>query len=141
MTSTFECSIDVDAPPETVFEYFVDPKAIVEWIGDYAVLDARPDGEFTLDIEGIPVRGRYVAVVEPERIVVTWGHAGSNTMPPGSTEVEFTFVQTDSGTRVSVSHRQLPDEHAPSHQIGWPMFLGRLRKALISAGETQPEAC
>lgn len=132
MTSTFECSIDIDASPKTVFGYFVDPKAIVEWIGDYAVLDARPGGEFTLDIEGIPVRGRYVDVLEPERIIVTWGHAGSETMPPGSTEVEFVFDPTASGTRLTVAHRQIPDEHAASHRVGWPMFLDCLREVLVS---------
>ena len=126
MTSTFACSIDIDASPTTVFEYFVDPKAIVEWIGDYAVLEARPGGEFTLDIEGIPIRGRYVEVVEPERILVTWGHAGSATIPPDSTEVEFTLTPTDNGTLVTVNHRLLPDEHLESHQQGWPMFLTRL---------------
>lgn len=134
----FECSIDIDAPPQTVFGYFVDPKAILEWIGDYAVLDARPDGEFTLDIEGIPVRGRYVEVLEPERIVVTWGHAGSEAMPPGSTEVEFTFAPTGSGTHVTVAHRELPDGHAASHRVGWPMFLGRLREAISASEETDP---
>lgn len=129
MTVTFECSIDIDAPPATVFRYFVDPTAMVKWIGDYAVIDARPDGEFTLDIEGIPVRGRYIDLLEPERIVVSWGHAGSRTMPPGSTEVEFTLTPTPTGTRVTVAHRRLPDEHAASHRVGWPMFLERLRDA------------
>ena len=132
MTSTFECSIDIEAPPHIVFGYFIDPQAIIEWIGDHAVLDARPDGEFTLDIEGIPVRGRYVEVLEPERIVVTWGHAGSATMPPGSTEVVFTFAPTASGTHLIVAHRLLPDEHVASHKVGWPMFLDRLRGAAKS---------
>lgn len=130
MTSTFECSIDIEASPRIVFGYFVDPKAMVEWIGDYAVLDAEPNGQFTLDIEGIPVRGRYVDLVEPERIVVTWGHAGSETMPPGSTEVEFTFTEISVGTRLTVAHRNLPDEHVGSHQVGWPMFLDRLQDTL-----------
>lgn len=126
MTQVFTASIEVAASPQHVFGYFTDPVSIVEWIGDFAVLDARVDGEFTLDIEGIPVRGRYLAVEPPERIVVSWGHAGSTTMPPGSTEVEFTFAPIEVGTRVTVEHRHLPDEHVTSHRTGWPMFLDRL---------------
>ncbi len=126
MTGSFSSSIEIAAPPHHVFGYFTDPAAIVEWIGDHAVLDPRPGGEFTLDIEGIPVRGRYLKVVSPELIVVSWGHAGSEAMPPGSTEVEFRFEPVDGGTLVSVEHRLLPDEQLPSHRVGWPMFLERL---------------
>lgn len=131
MTDTFQCSIEVPAAPAAVFEYFVDATLLVAWIGDYAVLDARPGGEFTLDIEGIPVRGRYLEVVAPRRVVVSWGHAGSETMPPSSTQVEFTLTPTASGgTFVEVEHRNLPAEHAPSHAIGWPMFMDRLSRTI-----------
>ncbi len=126
MTGTFTCSVEVEASPDRVFGYFTRPDALVTWIGDHAVLDARPGGEFTLDIEGIPVRGRYLVVDRPERIVVSWGHAGSESMPAGSTEVEFSFAATATGTLVTVEHRGLPDEHLGSHRVGWPMFLGRL---------------
>ena len=127
MTGTFSCSIEVPAPPEEVFEYFIQAELLVSWIGDYALLDAQPGGEFTLDIEGIPVRGRYLEVTPTERVVVSWGHAGSTTLPPGSTEVEFSLTSTpEGGTLVEVEHRNLPTEHLPSHRTGWPMFMGRL---------------
>ena len=131
MTDSFACSIEVPAPPETVFDYFVDPALMVTWIGDHAVLDATPGGEFTLDIEGVPVRGRFLEVVSPERVVVSWGHAGSETIPPGSTRVEFKLAPTDDGgTLVEIEHRDLPTEHLPAHRAGWPMFADRLRLAV-----------
>ncbi len=131
MTGTFTCSIEVTAAPEIVFDYFVDAELLVSWIGDYAVLDSQPGGEFTLDIEGIPVRGQYLEVVPPKRVLVSWGHAGSETLPPNSTQVQFSLTPTGTGgTLVEVEHRNLPDEHLPSHKVGWPMFLGRLQAAL-----------
>ncbi len=131
MSGVFACSIEVSAPPETVFDYFIDAALLVTWIGDYAVLDAQPGGEFTLDIEGIPVRGQYIEVVAPKRVVVSWGHAGSETLPPNSTEVHFTLTPLVSGgTLVEVEHRDLPAEHLPSHQVGWPMFMDRLTQVL-----------
>lgn len=129
MTGTFTCSIEVPASPETVFDYFIDAELLVTWIGDYAVLDAQPGGEFTLDIAGIPVRGRYLEVVAPKRVVVSWGHAGSETLPPNSTQVHFELTPTSGGgTLVEVEHRNLPAEHLPSHRTGWPMFLDQLRQ-------------
>ena len=128
MNDTFTCSIEVPAPPEIVFDYFIDAELLVTWIGEYAVLDAQPGGEFTLDIEGISVRGEYLEVVAPEWVVLSWGHAGSETLPPNSTQVQFTLTPTTAGgTLVDVEHRNLPKEHLPSHRIGWPMFMDRLR--------------
>ena len=136
MTGTFTCSIEVPARPEVVFDYFIEAKLLVAWIGNHAVLDAQPGGEFTLDIEGIPVRGRYLEVVAPKRVVVSWGHAGSETLPPHSTQVEFTLTPTpDDGTLVEVEHRDLPTEHLPSHRAGWPMFLDRLQAAIDGSGQ------
>jgi uncharacterized protein YndB with AHSA1/START domain len=129
VTDAFTCSVEVPAPPETVFDYFIDAELLVSWIGDYAVLDAQPGGDFILDIEGIPVRGQYLEVVPPERVVVSWGHAGSETLPPNSTEVQFTLTPTAGGTLVQIEHRNLPAEHVASHRTGWPMFMDRLRQA------------
>ena len=130
MTNTFSCSIEVPAAPDKVFGYFIDPKLLVTWIGDYAVLDAQPGGEFTLDIEGIPVRGQYLEVVAPKRVVVSWGHAGSDSLPPNSTQVQFTLTPVGTGaTMVEVEHRDLPEEYVAPHSVGWPMFMSRLAEA------------
>ena len=77
------------------------------------------------------MRGQYLEVLAPERVVVSWGHAGSETIPPNSTQVEFDLAPTDSGgTLVEVEHRNLPAEHLPSHRIGWPTFMDRLRHTI-----------
>lgn len=126
MTNVFSCSVEIAATPDVVFPYFIDPELLVSWIGDYAVLDAAPGGEFTLDIAGIPVRGQFVEIVQNERVIVSWGHAGSDVLPPGSTEVEFRLTPALGGTLVEIEHRNLPDDQVENHSAGWPMFLGRL---------------
>jgi uncharacterized protein YndB with AHSA1/START domain len=134
----YRTAIDVAAPPETVYAFFTRPEAIVRWMGDYAVLDARPGGEFTVDINGVPVRGRYVEVDPPSRLVISWGHAGSTVLPPGASTVEITLAATPGGTRVSVEHRDLPPEEAAQHAAGWPHFLSRLAVA-GSGGDPGPD--
>ena len=126
---SYRTSVDIAAPPEVVYPYFTDPAAIVTWMGDYALLDAAPGGVFHLDINGVPVRGRYLELEPPHRLLISWGHAGSDRLPPGSSLVEITLTPIPAGTRVVVEHRGLPPDEAAQHAIGWPHFLGRLRIA------------
>jgi uncharacterized protein YndB with AHSA1/START domain len=125
-------SIHIDASPEEVFEHFVDPEAVVGWMGDYALLEPRPGGLFTLDINGVPVRGSYLELDPPRRLLISWGHAGSERLPPGSSTVEVRLTPEEGGTLVEVVHSGLPEPEAEQHAIGWEHFLARL--ALRAAG-------
>jgi uncharacterized protein YndB with AHSA1/START domain len=125
----YRTSVDIAAPPEAVYPYLTQPEAIVSWMGDYAVLDAVPGGVFHLDINGVPVRGRYLELDPPHRLLISWGHAGSDRLPPGSSTVEITLTATAGGTRVTVEHRDLPPDEAAQHALGWPHFLTRLTAA------------
>jgi uncharacterized protein YndB with AHSA1/START domain len=98
-------------------------------MGDYAVLDPRPDGEFTLDINGVPVRGPYLEIEQPRRLVISWGHAGSERLPPGASTVEVTLTRERGGTTVRIVDSGLPEGEARQHAIGWSHFLGRLVRA------------
>jgi uncharacterized protein YndB with AHSA1/START domain len=82
-----------------------------------------------LDINGVPVRGRYLELDPPHRLLISWGHAGSDRLPPGSSTVEITLTPIPDGTRVTVEHRDLPPEDAAQHAAGWPHFLARLSTA------------
>ncbi len=128
----FTASVHIEAAPERVFAYFTEPDALVRWMGDYALLDPAPGGEFTVDINGVPVRGRYLEVEPPHRLVISWGHAGSARLPPGTSTVEVRLTPTAGGTDVEIVHRDLPEPEAPGHARGWPHFLARL--AIAAAG-------
>jgi uncharacterized protein YndB with AHSA1/START domain len=81
---------------------------------------------FHLDINGVPVRGHYLELDPPHRLLISWGHAGSDRLPPGASTVEITLTATADGTRVTIEHRDLPPDQAAAHAIGWPHFLARL---------------
>jgi uncharacterized protein YndB with AHSA1/START domain len=130
-------SIYIDAEPDEVFEYFTRPEALVRWMGDRAVLDPRPGGDFTLYFEERCVEGRYVEVDRPRRLVIAWGRKGSLEMPPFSSTLEVSFLPEDSGTRVSIIHSGLPESEAPRHALGWQHYLARLRM-LGSGREPEP---
>jgi uncharacterized protein YndB with AHSA1/START domain len=118
----------IDARPEIVFSYLVDPARLVCWMGTVATLDPRPGGVFRLDYNGEHVTsGVFVEVDPPRRVVFTWGwEAGGEATPPGSSIVEFDLAPDGDGTVLRLSHRGLATEAIAPHSEGWDYFLPRL---------------
>jgi uncharacterized protein YndB with AHSA1/START domain len=125
----YATSIDIRATPSEVFEYLVTPEGMTAWMGQHAELDPRPGGTFAVDIAGSPIRGEFVEIDRPHRVVVTWGLAGSADFPPGASTVSFTLSSASGGTRVDVVHSGLPDDRVEGHVDGWAHFLPRLQLA------------
>lgn len=135
----YATSIEIDAPPAVVFDFLVTEDGMNAWMGQHASLDPRAGGHFGVDIAGYPVRGTYLHVEPPHRVVVSWGFAGHADLPPGASTVEFTLVATASGTRVDLVHSQLPESRRVGHADGWGHFLGRLAVA-AAGGAPGPDA-
>ena len=125
----FVTSIDIEAPPEVVFDHLVTPEGMVAWLGQHAELDATPGGVFAVDIEGTPVRGEYLEVDPPHSVVVSWGVSGNDVLPAGSSRVEFRLSPIAGGTRLDLSHTDLPAAEVDKHRTGWEHFLDVLRAA------------
>lgn len=129
-------TIDIEAVPEVVFDYLVTADGMTSWMGQWARLDPVPGGEFAVDIAGFPARGVFLEVDRPRRVTVSWGFAGSETVPPGSSTVSFELTAIGAGTRVDLLHTDLPGDDVPGHVRGWAHFLPRL--ARTCAGERLP---
>ena len=140
MAEPIRSAIHIDAAPERVFAYFTDPDAMTEWMGDRAALDPVEGGGFAVDVRGVAVRGRYVVVEPPHRLVFSWGHEGSAELPPGSSTVEVRLQPARGGTNVVIEHRDLPDARAPGHDRGWRTFLGRLADVAEGRPPGDPES-
>ncbi len=122
-------SIWIDAPPDRVFPFFTDPARLTRWLGEAAELEATPGGRFAVDIGTRPVRGSYLELDEPHRVVFSWGDAGSEALPPGASRVEVTLAAERSGTTVTLTHHDLPEPERSDHARGWPIKLQALRHA------------
>jgi uncharacterized protein YndB with AHSA1/START domain len=129
MTEAFRTEIDIAAPPDRVFDFFVRPEVLVRWMGDFAKLEARDGGLFAVDINGVVIRGTFVRVERPTLLEIAWGEAGNEDMPPGSTRLVVRFTAQGNRTRVELEHSGLGAREAPKHAVGWPHFLDRLRVA------------
>ena len=128
-TGSYTTELDLPAPNEEVFRHLTDPAAMIRWMGQHAALQPVPGGAFEVDINGVPVRGQYLEIDPPRRVLVSWGVAGNASMPPGATEVEFTLTPIPDGTRLRLVHRSLPPSQAQVHATGWQHFLPRLASA------------
>ena len=128
-----EREVAIDASPETVWEFLVDPAKATRWMGMTASLDARPGGDYRVEvIPGHVACGEFVEVERPRRLVHTWGwepgaDGEANAVPPGSSTIEIELIPAGNGTTLRFTHRDLPTaEAAQSHSHGWDHYLGRL---------------
>jgi uncharacterized protein YndB with AHSA1/START domain len=130
----------IAARPETIFPFFTDPEKMLRWKGIEATLDARAGGVYRVKVnERYIARGEYVAVEPYTRIVFTWGWEDEgNPVPPGSSTVEVTLTPESEGTRVRLTHRDLPAAARDEHAAGWEHYLARLAVA-TPGGDPGPD--
>jgi uncharacterized protein YndB with AHSA1/START domain len=134
----YTTSVRIDASAAEVFPYLTDPDLMIRWMGDWADLQPNPGGALAIDINGVPIRGEYLVVEPPHRVVFSWGAAGSDVLAPGSTTVEIVLRPDGAGTVLELVHRDLPPEELAQHGIGWGHFLDRLVVA-ASGGQPGPD--
>jgi uncharacterized protein YndB with AHSA1/START domain len=133
--------IDIEAPPERVFEAWTDPQQRIAWWGDDAMYrstkmesDLRVGGKWRTEGEshGNPfaVWGEYTHIEPPKALGFTWNHDyGEKGLPPSHVLVELT--RTPSGTHVSLKHSRFASAtDRDSHRQGWQWVLGWLRSYL-----------
>lgn len=117
----------MNAPPDVVYSYLTESVKWSRWQGSDATVDANPGGIFILKMpDGAVARGQFVDLVPNEKVVFTWGWVDHPGLPPGSSTVEIEITAEGSGSLVTLTHRDLPDDETALHEIGWKHYLPRL---------------
>ena len=130
MTPDLVVTITIEASPQEVFPYLVQPDLLVRWLGSWVDVDPQPGGVFGANVGQTLVRGTYVAVEPPHRVVFTWGIPGSPQLPAGSSTVEIVLRAEGGATVVELTHRDLPVERQADHRQGWTNLLDVLASIL-----------
>ena len=127
----------INAPAQRIFDAWLDPAALAEWMrpcssstgrSDVKV-DAREGGAFeiVMHVPSGPVRhtGVYQSIEAPRRLVFTWNspHAGQN-----DSLVTVEFRPDGDATEVVITHERLPEQAVKGHTGGWTEILESLAK-------------
>jgi uncharacterized protein YndB with AHSA1/START domain len=130
----------IDATPETIWPFLVDPARHVEWLGTVADIDPRPGGHYRVLVGGQHQSvGEYVEVVPYERVVFTFGwEQEGNPITPGSSTVEISLQREGDKTRVRLTHSGIPADAVSDHTGGWDHYLDRLATR-VTGGDPGPD--
>jgi uncharacterized protein YndB with AHSA1/START domain len=127
-----EVSVLVGADRATVFRAFTDGELFSRWLG---VPVSLVNDRFRCTMEfGTEVRGRYVHVIEPSFIAMSWDFADDSVPLPGGQQDGYLRLER-AGRRTRVTMQQLAadDEQADYLDAAWRLVLGRLATQLHSA--------
>ena len=131
-----------DAPAERVFDAWLDPRLIGQWMFGKALreeevlriaVDARLGGAFSFLVrrqgQEIDHVGRYLSIERPTRLEFTWGIAGES-----AEESRVTVEIVPDGTRCELTLTHEMDakwaEYAKRTEAGWTRMLDVLATTL-----------
>lgn len=129
-------TVTIQASAATVFRYFTDSARWASWWGKGSTIDARPGGKvYICQPGGVETVGEVIEVVEPERIVFTYGFASGKPIPAGSSRVTIRLEPGAGGaTRLTLVH-ELPDEAVrDAHVQGWRFQLSLFANVVADEG-------
>jgi uncharacterized protein YndB with AHSA1/START domain len=127
-----------DAPPERVFDAWLDPKIAAKFLFATpsgrmvrAEIDARVGGKFAFvdrrDGEDIEHVGDYLDIDRPRRLAFTFAVPKFSSQ---STSVSIDIVPDDAGCAVTLTHAGVLPDYASRTEEGWTRILDGLAAAL-----------
>ncbi len=109
-------TVIVDAPPEAVYEAYVDPAKHAAFTGSPATGKPKVGSKFTA-WDGY-ITGKYVKLERGKKIVHEWTTTEWPTGYPPSL-VELTFKPKGKKTEMTMVHSKAPSEQAKDYAEGW----------------------
>jgi activator of HSP90 ATPase len=119
MTKAIQQSVKFSAPPEKLFEMYLDSKKHSESTGGAAELSREVGGKFTA-WHG-QLEGRNLLIVPNKMIVQAWRSVNFKTSDPDSILV-LQFSTAPGGGRVDLVHVNVPKQDHKGVSQGWPKY-------------------
>ena len=128
------------AAPEVVFDQWLDPESLEEWMCPRPVrvvaitVEPRVGGSVRFDVDdsgtSVLITGRFLAIERPHLLRFTWSN--SNWPDPTAVSVvNVAFAPFDGDqTLMSIEHSLLPPEEFDNFQNGWTLTFDQLAAVL-----------
>jgi uncharacterized protein YndB with AHSA1/START domain len=124
------------AAPEVVFDQWLDPESLAEWMCPRPVrvialrVEPRVGGSVQFDIDDVGTRvlitGRFLAIDRPHQLRFTWS-ASDWPDPTAVSVVNVAFEPLgDDQTLMTIEHSLLPPDTFDEYQSGWPGVCDQL---------------
>lgn len=129
------------APPEKVFRAWTDPQALKQWWGPdgfttpFVAIDLRVGGTYHIEMHAPDgriqqLRGTYVDIQPPNRLVMTWYWQGTERDDGYESLVTVEFQAHGNETEIALTHERLPETSMGDYNGGWTSTLDRLESFL-----------
>jgi uncharacterized protein YndB with AHSA1/START domain len=136
MPKTFSQSLHFDAPPSRVFALYADAGLHAGTTGSGAAIQAKAGTAFTA-WDGY-IGGVNLHVVPDRMIVQTW-RASDWGKDESDSVLVLLFLPEDGGTRLLVTHANVPDDQAAELKAGWTEYYWKpWKKWLKDAARAEP---
>jgi activator of HSP90 ATPase len=119
MKNRFEISAVIPASPAEIYEAWLSTKGHTSMTGSPARVSRKVGGKFTA-WDGY-IRGQTLALEPDQRIVQAWRTSEFPDDAPDS-HLEVSLEKTNGGTRVRITHTDIPPGQANSYKQGWEDF-------------------
>lgn len=132
----------IRASRQSVFRAWTDPELMMRWFVDtdgemtLCEIDLREGGSYRFEgsVGGNKwaIRGTYLEVRPPERLVYTWiweHDTGKLGDPKGNTQVTVEFRERGADTELRLTHERFESARArEDHARGWKTCLDRIER-------------
>jgi uncharacterized protein YndB with AHSA1/START domain len=137
-TAVVQCVLP--ATPERVFDQWIDPDALADWMcprpakATNIALDATVGGHLHLDIveddTTFTVTGTFLTLDRPHSLQFTWSCSTWDDPTIQSIVTVTLEPHRDTHTLISILHTLLPPDTITQHQHGWALVADQLAMAL-----------
>jgi uncharacterized protein YndB with AHSA1/START domain len=128
-------------PRERVFQAWTNAEELKQWWspGNYttaeADIDLRPGGRYRLTMRHrdgtiATLSGKYLEVVVPERLVMTWISIGGPRDNGHEALLTLEFLDRGGATELKLTHERLPAASMNSYDSGWTVVFEQLLEHL-----------
>ncbi|MGO8914432.1 MAG: SRPBCC domain-containing protein [Stellaceae bacterium] len=129
MVFRFTLTATIPAPPQAVYDAWLDSRAHGAMTGAEATASAKLGAAFTA-WDGY-ITGRNLVLEPGRRIVQSWRTTRFAKADPDS-EIELLLAPAKTGTKLTLRHRNVPDGHTGYRDGGWQDFYFAPMKAYFS---------